>query len=195
MCDRQACATPNHNHATYQQQSRFIPPSIMEMQNDERKIILALQAIEQDPNLTIRAAAKIYSVNHATLARRKHGQISRRDWQPKSRKLTDLEEEIIVEYVLDLDSRAFPSRIQKVEDMANRLLEDRNATPVGKRWASNFVKRQPQLQTRFFRRYDYKRAQCEDPEIIRGWFALVRNTISSTVSLMTIFTISSRPAL
>ena len=150
----------------------------MEMQNDERKIILALQAIEQDPNLTIRAAAKIYSVNHATLARRKHGQISRRDWQPKSRKLTDLEEETIVEYVLDLDSRAFPPRIQKVEDMANRLLEDRNATPVGKRWASNFVKRQPQLQTRFFRRYDYKRAQCEDPEIIRGWFALVRNTIS-----------------
>ncbi|XP_044715220.1 fot5 transposase [Hirsutella rhossiliensis] len=62
--------------------------------------------------------------------------------------------------------------------MANRLLAERDAPSVGKRWASNFVKRQPQLRTRFFRRYDYKRARCEDPEIIRGWFALVRNTIA-----------------
>ena len=150
----------------------------MGLQSDESNIILALQAIEKDPNLTLRAAAKIYSVPHTTLIRRKHGRPARGDCQPNSRKLTDLEEKAIIQYVLDLDSRAFPPRIQGVEDMANRLLEDRNATPVGKRWASNFVKRQPQLQTRFFRRYDYKRAQCEDPEIIRGWFALVRNTIS-----------------
>ena len=62
--------------------------------------------------------------------------------------------------------------------MANRLLADRDAPQVGKRWASNFVKRQPELKTRFFRRYDYKRAQCEDPDIINSWFALVRNTIA-----------------
>jgi hypothetical protein len=31
---------------------------------------------------------------------------------------------------------------------------------------------------RFNRQYDYQRAKCEDPEIIRGWFALVRNTIA-----------------
>src|ERR1700744_5521393 len=62
--------------------------------------------------------------------------------------------------------------------MANRLLADRAAPRVGKRWASNFVKRQPELRTRFFRRYDYKRAQCEDPDAIRAWFTLVENTIA-----------------
>jgi hypothetical protein len=31
---------------------------------------------------------------------------------------------------------------------------------------------------RYFQKYDYKRALCEDPELICGWFALVRNTIS-----------------
>ncbi|CCF45430.1 transposase [Colletotrichum higginsianum] len=61
--------------------------------------------------------------------------------------------------------------------MANHLLADRGARPVGKRWASNFIKRQPQLRTRFFRKYDYKRAQCEDPQAICSWFALVKNTI------------------
>jgi hypothetical protein len=62
--------------------------------------------------------------------------------------------------------------------MANRLLAARDASRVGTRWVSNFVKRRPELQTRFQRKYDYQRAKCEDPEIIGGWFALVRNTIA-----------------
>ncbi|TVY72482.1 hypothetical protein Focb16_v012904 [Fusarium oxysporum f. sp. cubense] len=62
--------------------------------------------------------------------------------------------------------------------MANRLLADRDASPVGKRWAINFIKRQPQLKTCFQRRYDYQRAKCEDPIAIRNWFRLVQNTIA-----------------
>ncbi|KAG6995868.1 hypothetical protein FocnCong_v015214 [Fusarium oxysporum f. sp. conglutinans] len=62
--------------------------------------------------------------------------------------------------------------------MANRLLADRDASLVGKRWAINFIKRQPELKTCFQRRYDYQRAKCEDPTIIRNWFRLVENTIA-----------------
>jgi hypothetical protein len=62
--------------------------------------------------------------------------------------------------------------------MANRLLVDRGAPRVGKRWASNFVKRQLGLRTRFIRRYDYKRAQFEDLDAIRAWFTIVNNTIA-----------------
>ncbi|KAF6525264.1 hypothetical protein HZS61_011059 [Fusarium oxysporum f. sp. conglutinans] len=62
--------------------------------------------------------------------------------------------------------------------MANCLLADRNASPVGMHWANNFIKRQPELKMRFFRRYDYQRAKCEDPTIIRNWFRLVENTIA-----------------
>ena len=62
--------------------------------------------------------------------------------------------------------------------MANKLLADRGASRVGPRWASNFVKRQPELRTRFTRKYDYQRALCEDPTIIGNWFELVRNTIA-----------------
>ncbi|EGU86545.1 hypothetical protein FOXB_02938 [Fusarium oxysporum f. sp. conglutinans Fo5176] len=47
-----------------------------------------------------------------------------------------------------------------------------------KRWASNFIKRQPELKACRFRRYDYKRAKYEDPEGTRGWLALVENTIA-----------------
>lgn len=31
---------------------------------------------------------------------------------------------------------------------------------------------------RYFQKCDYKRALCEDPELICGWFALVQNTIA-----------------
>ena len=62
--------------------------------------------------------------------------------------------------------------------MANRLLRQRDASPVGKNWATNFIKRHPELKTSFTRKYDYKRALCEDPALIRDWFALVQNTIA-----------------
>ncbi|SCO92450.1 uncharacterized protein FRV6_16578 [Fusarium oxysporum] len=62
--------------------------------------------------------------------------------------------------------------------MANRLLADREMPPVGKRWASNFVKRHKDLKTHCFRKYDYQRAKCEDPTIIRNWFRVVANVIA-----------------
>jgi RecB family endonuclease NucS len=37
------------------------------------------------------------------------------------------------------------------------------------------VKRRPELKVKFNRKYDYKRALCEDPKVIEGWFRLVVN--------------------
>ncbi len=150
----------------------------METSDQERKIILAYQAIQQSPKLSVRAAAKIYIVPPSTLRDRLNGVTARRDTLPNLRKLTNLEESTIVEYILDLDSRSFPPRLCGVEDMANRLLADRDAQPVGPRWASNFVKRHKELCTRFTRRYDYQRALCEDPKLIQPWFELVRDTVA-----------------
>ena len=141
----------------------------------EARLILALEALKKDENLSLRAAAKIYNVHHTTLLRRRAGKPARRDIPANSRNLTDLEEQTIVQYVAELYTRAFPPRLGGVEDMANQLLRVRDAPPVGKRWAHNFVKRQPELRTRYSRRYDYQRAKCEDPKVIGEWFALVQN--------------------
>jgi len=137
---------------------------------------MALQALEKDKDLSLRAAAKIYNVAFKTLARRRAGTPARRDIPANSRKLTDLEEYTIVQYSTELYARAFCPRLCYVEDMANQLLRERDASPVGKLWAYNFVKRQPELRTRISRKYDYQRAKCEYLKIIREWFALVYNT-------------------
>jgi hypothetical protein len=59
--------------------------------------------------------------------------------------------------------------------MANQLLRERDASPFGRNWSSNFIRRQPELQTRQTRSYDNQRALCEDPVKIQGWFRLVAN--------------------
>ena len=46
---------------------------------------------------------------------------------------------------------------------------------MGVNWSSNFVKRQPELRTRYSRKYDYQRAKCEDRKAIKEWFNLIRN--------------------
>ena len=156
----------------------FLHPKIMDSPIKENQMNLAIEAIRKTPELSIRAVAKTYMVPHSTLSSRLKGIIAQCDTTPPCRKLTDLEESTIIQYALDLDARSFPPRLGAVEDMANRLLADRDAPPVGPRWAANFVKRHKELSTRFTRRYDYQRAQCDDPDVINAWFQLVRNTIA-----------------
>lgn len=145
---------------------------------NESQVILAVNALRTNPKLKINTIAKIYNIPRTTLRDRLAGKQSRREISANSRKISDIEEESIVRYVIDLDSRSFPPRISGVADMANRLLELRDGGRVGKNWPSNFVRRQPELQTRFSRRIDYQRVQCEDPDVYRAWFRLVRNTIN-----------------
>jgi hypothetical protein len=57
--------------------------------------------------------------------------------------------------------------------MANLLLQADNPSgfkPIGKNWVSTFTNRREEIKTRYARRYNHSRAQCEDPKIIKGWF-------------------------
>ena len=74
------------------------------MPSNEQQLNLALNAKQKIPYLSFRKAAKIYKVGLNTLSQRQKGRPSKRDTVPKSRKLTDLEEETIVYKVLELSS-------------------------------------------------------------------------------------------
>jgi hypothetical protein len=52
--------------------------------------------MQRDKELSIRAAAKIYDVEKTTLHSRRNGRPARRDMPANSRKLTELEEKIII---------------------------------------------------------------------------------------------------
>ena len=105
----------------------------MPLHSNEAKIILALEALENDSTLSLQAVAKIYSVSFATLMRRRDGQPTRRDIPANSRSLMDLEEKAIVQYITELSARAFPPTLRSVEDIANYLQRERDMPSVGKR--------------------------------------------------------------
>jgi hypothetical protein len=147
----------------------------MSKQPNEGNITLAIEAIHKDPKMSIRRAAVTYQVPRSTLQARLLGRAPTYEtWNP-AHILTPSEEETLVQYILDLDSRGFPPRFDGVRDMANLLLVTRHASPVGKLWPYNFVRRRPELKTRFSRAYDFQRALCEDPKLIGDWFQLVAN--------------------
>jgi hypothetical protein len=147
----------------------------MPAQIQEARVVLAINAIRAANGLSIRQAAKVYDIPRATLHHRMNGRVTKAEKRNGRHQVTPTEEETLVQYVLDLDSRGFPPRLSAVEDMANLLRATRHEKPVGTLWAHRFVRRRPELKTRFSRAYDFQRALCEDPELINAWFRLVAN--------------------
>ena len=144
----------------------FSLPNEMESSSKESRMILALEAMKNNPYLTIRAAAKLYEVPRTTLQTRCAGVQSRRDIPANSTKLTLIEETVLLETILDLDTRGFQVRFANIIIIIDCLHINRYTSYVGTRWIERFVKRHPELTTCFRRRIDYQRAQYKDPTVV-----------------------------
>src|SRR5450432_4773533 len=159
-------------------------PNTTQSMQQEGRIALAMDAIQKGHFTSARAAAKSYDVGRSTLQNRVNGRPARRDSRPTNRKLTDMEESTLVQWILSMDQRGLSPRSDFVRQMANLLIKKRSdssqgsGSGVGKLWVHNFVRRHQALLSRYNRKYDYQRAKCEDLAIIREWFHLVRNTIA-----------------
>src|SRR5450432_3794881 len=160
------------------------PPTTTSSVQQEGRIALAVEALKQGFFTSVRSAARSYDVPHMTLSRRVRDILARRDKRPTNCKLTATEELTLVQWILSMDQRGLAPRPESVRRMADLLLQKRsnsNSDPnsqVGQRWVYNFVQRHKALQTRYNRKYDYQRAKCEDPQVIRDWFRLVKNMIA-----------------
>ena len=105
----------------------------MSILTQESRIIMAMEAIQTSrKRMSRRAAAKLYDVPETTLRDRITGRPARQDVRPNRHKLTNLEEEVLIQYILDLDSRGFAPRLDGVEDIANLLLKSYGRDPIGK---------------------------------------------------------------
>jgi hypothetical protein len=154
------------------------------MPNDpgqEGRLELAIRAIRSGQITSVRRAVRLYDIPRSTLQRRLDGITQRSIAGRTKRKLTETEEYTLLQWILSMDKRGAPLRPTTVQNMANLLLANRDASKpsstVGKNWVTKFVRRHDALKTRFSRRYDHQRALCEDPKKIQEWFELVRSTI------------------
>ena len=131
----------------------------------ESDMILVVNTLRTNSHLKVTKVAQIHNVPPKTLKARLLRQPSQQDCIANSRKLTSLEEEVIIQHILDLDSCLFLLQISNIEDIANQLLQAQNQEHVSKNWTSNFVQQQPQLQLQFNQRIDYQQALYKDLDI------------------------------
>ena len=146
----------------------------------EGRISLATASYYNNNKQSLRALAKAYDVPESTLRTRLHGVQPRSETVSAKRKLSPIEEQSLVQWILDLDRRGFPPHIIDVRRMADTLLTARGQNPppapVGKNWVSRFIQSRPELQTKWSRRLNSQRANSEDPIVITAWFKLVEET-------------------
>ena len=103
-----------------------------QVSNQEGRIQLALSAYNSQQFRSLRRAAEAFEVPLTTLSRRHKGVTHRLETRHAQHKLTATEEQTIVQYILDLDSRGFAPRLYEVVDIADKLLAVRGSKPVGK---------------------------------------------------------------
>ncbi|EDN95953.1 hypothetical protein SS1G_12159 [Sclerotinia sclerotiorum 1980 UF-70] len=70
---------------------------------NERDIVMAMEAMAKDKNLSLRKAAKIYNITHTTLMRRMKGITPASEYRQKQHKITKIEEEVIIQHIIDMD--------------------------------------------------------------------------------------------
>lgn len=119
----------------------------------------------------------MYDTPRSTLRGRLAGALPQAAANAQKRKLHPVEEQSLVQWILDLDRRGFPPHVIDIRRMADVLLAGRGQNPppqpVGKNWVSRFINNQPELQTKWNRKFHSHRARCEDPTKIGAWFKLV----------------------
>ena len=141
----------------------------------EDRIILAIQATKSNASLSQRRPAALYNVPQSTLSNRHAKTAARRECHDSSSRLQRHEEEAIIHNIRKLDSRGFDRMLSYVSNMADQLLAARGGGKVGENWASNLVRRKPEVKSQVNRLHDHQGALCSNPAIISPWFDLVRN--------------------
>lgn len=89
-----------------------MPPKLPKKQRNqaeqEGRILLALKCIQNKEITNIREVTRIYNVPKTTLLRRLNGCVYRPEKRANNHKLTDNEEESLVQWILSMERRGAP---------------------------------------------------------------------------------------
>jgi hypothetical protein len=102
---------------------------------------------------SISKAARLYNIPHQTLSDRIRGRVARIDSRANGHKLTPVEEEVLVQWIISMDERGYPLAIGGLRNAARLLLRERVglSVTIGINWPSRFIERQPGLKSTYTR--------------------------------------------
>ena len=132
------------------------------MANQADRIAQALQSLENHQFRSRRQAAIHFRVPLSTLCHRANG---RGEIDLSSQHLTNAQEEVVLQWIKDLQRQFMPPTYDQVRYIVARL---HNFRPLGKHWITRFKARHPELETSRARVIEIQRLQGADPNANSG---------------------------
>jgi hypothetical protein len=149
------------------------------LREQEGRIECAINDLKNGKICKVQEASRIYNVPPSTLRDRMKGHQSQPELRNQNHRLSLLQEEALIAWIVSLDIRGAAPRPFQVREMAQIILDAATSTPslpIRKNWVTEFTKRRPEIKTRFAREINRQRALCEDPRIISQWFNELQKT-------------------
>lgn len=134
--------------------------------SQESNIHMAISAYNSKKINSKKETAKVFGVFETILRERLKGRKPRSETRANNHILWPIQE-VLVKQILNAEKRGFPIRLEFLRQMAQLLLQKQTPTStpnIGVNWAFTFVRRHPQLRTRFNRRTPHQREKQEDPK-------------------------------
>lgn len=137
----------------------------------ESTIQEALQELNSDATKSIRAVAAACNVSEATLRRRRKGGTTRRIAHEQHQRLTPVQEQFLVDWMIEQDAQGYPPSHARAREMAARILElngDKGA--LGKKWIQKFISRNPRVASIIGRSIEAIRIHSTTPEALQAFY-------------------------
>ena len=120
---------------------------------------------------SIRKTALEFGVPRSTLQDRTNGRISRQEAHMPQQRLSTVQEERLTQWVLTQEALGLGPTHRQIKAFAGRILWARgDAVPLGKRWMTGFLRRNPILRTKKQLHIDSARVNSATTEIIKKWW-------------------------
>ena len=96
-------------------------PKRIQTSPNEGNILLAISAFRSGQYVSMSATIKTYKVPKTTLISRIKGRPTREDFKPQNKRMSTIEEEVIVKNILKLDAQGLSPTIALVKEMADSI--------------------------------------------------------------------------
>lgn len=119
--------------------------------------------------------AREYRVSRFRIQRRLKGIGPRTSRKPKNYKLSEVQEQALLQYILSLDEIGHSIRYDYVSKVANEMLKEDSigddcVPTVGRNWAVRFLNRYPELHKAKQKPLELERKLAHDPDMVQNWF-------------------------
>ena len=146
----------------------------------EQRITLVLQAVNESPilrdgrhQLSLRQAAKDFSISRSTLTARYNGIPARNDAHEHQQKLTRAEERILADWIKVQGQHGVPISPSTLGDHAEAIA----GCSIGKSWPQRFMDRHPDLKTRYTQSLEKCRANNVNPATVNKFFDIFEDVV------------------